>query len=176
METCSETRPYHRNTWDCYEGCQPGSFECHTISSQLTPARRLLRGRELRVRLPHCPGLGAAGDGDRLRLPETGLLVTCLRVRATTEDTPYAPAVFFRAGVLLASELQLTSSAPAGSAVLGVALLRRVRVSGCYLSASFQGKGQYPVALHLCGHVAVVSGSVVALGGEGVATSGMVRG
>ena len=91
-------------------------------------------------------------------------------------EAAYAPAIFFQAGTVLACELQLRASSPAGSGILGMVLLRSVRLSGCFLVANFEGEGEYPAAVRACGHVAVVSQSFVDLGGEGVTVTGLVQG
>ena len=89
-------------------------------------------------------------------------------------EAAYAPVVFFLVEIVLACELQLRTSSPAGSGILGVVLLRSVRLSGCFLVANFEGKGEYPVAVSACGHIAAISQSFVDLGGEGITTAGIM--
>ena len=74
----------------------------------------------------------------------------------------------------MACELQLRASSPVGSGILGMVLLRSVRLSGCFLVANFEDEGTYPVAVRACGHVAVVSQSFVDLGGESVTAAGIM--
>ena len=89
-------------------------------------------------------------------------------------EAAYAPVVFFQVEIVLACELQLRASSPAGSEILGVVLLRSVRLSGCFLVANFEGEGEYPAAVRACGRIAAVSQSFVDLGGEGVTTAGIL--
>ena len=186
VEACPGEEPYHLASGRCHERCppesfiSPGRFACENTYSWLSAGLRvsfagttysyLHRLARSYTRL----SWGAQGGGSVAAFLETGPALQCLRLRAAAKEATYTPAVFFRAESVLGCELQLTGRTPAGSAILGVVLLRDVRLSGCFLSAGFEEGGEYPAALHTLGHVARVSRSVVNLG-KGVTAVGLVQ-
>ena len=186
VEACPGEEPYHLASGRCHERCPPGSstspgrFACGDAYSWLSASLSVSFAGTTYSYLHRLArsyaslSWGAQGGGSVAAFLETGSALRCLRLRAATKEATYAPAVFFRAESLLGCELQLTGRTPAGSAIIGVVLLRDARLSGCFLSAGFEEGGKYPVALHTMGHVARVSRSIVDLG-KGVAASGLVQ-
>ena len=97
---------------------------------------------------------------------ETGAALAGLRLRAAAEEG-FAPAVFFRAEALLASELWLAGEVPGSSALLGVLVRGRPLLLRCALGAVFRSEGTYGVALR---------GSTVALAVDCIIDLGQVKG
>ena len=186
VEACPGEEPYHLASGRCRERCppqsstSPGRFACRDAYSWLSASLSVSFAGTTYSYLYRLArsyaslSWGAQGGGSVAAFLETGSVLRCLRLRAAAKEVTYAPVVFFRAERVLGCELQLTGRTPAGSAILGAVLLRDARLSGCFLSASFEERGKYPVALHTLGHVARVSRSIVDLG-KGVAASGLVQ-
>ena len=80
---------------------------------------------------------------------ETDARLVKFRLRATLEvdSIGYAPAVFFRATVMLQSELQFSAKSAGRSALLGVRVPATLRVRRCYLLSSFEDARGYALAL-----------------------------
>ena len=97
---------------------------------------------------------------------ETGAALAGLRLRAAAEEG-FAPAVFFRAEALLASELWLAGEAPDSSALLGVLVRGRPLLLRCALGAAFRSAGTYGIALR---------GRAVALAVDCILDLGQVKG
>ena len=158
--TCPEEEPYHEEAGECYPRCPvwtfqvPGDSLCVAANPE-SPATSTVSFADTSYSYayklaPSYAVLDIAVQKIGAAFLETETVLASSRIRAVTKGAAYAPAVFFQAGTVLACELQLRASSPAGSGILGMVLLRSVRLSGCFLVANFEGEGTYPVAVKAC--------------------------
>ena len=159
MRSCPLEARYHLEG-ECFARCpfgnyrRTGRYRCETAPAP-SPAKHAVSlaggtyGYYLaRQRSYSALDLSVEGTATTAAFLEMGATVARLRLRATAEgDAGYAPAVFFRAAVIVASELQLNARGPAGSALLGVLVRGRPVLLRCALLFAFAAGGEYRVAL-----------------------------
>ena len=159
MRSCPTETQYHLDGV-CFARCPLGSYRragryrCETAPAP-SPAKHAVSiaggtyGYYLaRQRSYSALDLSVEGTATTAAFLEIGGTVARLRLRATAEgDAGYAPAVFFRAAVMLASELQLNAKKAEGSALLGIKVFSASRLVGCHLLSSFEDTRYYVLSL-----------------------------